>query len=87
MKDKLRAPLQLSELQLALNDMNVGKSPSPDGIVLEFYREYWQLIGQEYLTVIPRLEISTGDYNWNDSLPTQGRTKTTTNKLEADNAT
>jgi hypothetical protein len=52
MKMKLRAPIQLGEQKAALNDMKTGKSPGPNGIVLEFYKEFWDLIGEEYLQII-----------------------------------
>jgi hypothetical protein len=52
MKTKLCAPLQLGELQAALKDMKGGKSPGPDGVILEFYKEFWSLIDQEYLEML-----------------------------------
>jgi hypothetical protein len=42
---EMKAPLQLGELQAALGEMCTGKSPSLDGIVLEFYMEFWPFIG------------------------------------------
>ena len=33
------------ELHHALMDMKVGKSPGPDGILLEFYRSFWDISG------------------------------------------
>jgi hypothetical protein len=51
-KEKLRAPLQLGELQAALEAMSTGKSLGPDGIVLEFFKEMWSLIGVEFLGMI-----------------------------------
>jgi hypothetical protein len=32
--------------------MRVGKSPGFDGVVLEFYREFLHLIGEEYLQMV-----------------------------------
>jgi hypothetical protein len=52
MKNKLKAPMQLGELQTALGEMCMEKSPGPDGVVLEFYREFWKLIGPEFLEII-----------------------------------
>jgi hypothetical protein len=51
MKEKLRALVSLSELQKVLSEMKPDKSPGPDGIILEFFREYWALIGKEYLNI------------------------------------
>jgi exonuclease III len=61
MKRKLQAPIQLSELKLAIDNMCVGKSPGPDGLILEFYKEFWQLIGEEYLSMV-QLSIQTGKF-------------------------
>jgi hypothetical protein len=52
MKVAPKAPFQLGELHATLTEMKVGKSPGPDGIIFEFYREFWQLIGEEYLKMI-----------------------------------
>jgi hypothetical protein len=52
MKATLSASVSVGELQKALSEMKLGKSSGPDGIILEFYREYWPLIGEEYLSMI-----------------------------------
>jgi hypothetical protein len=51
-KTKLQAPIQLSELYATLMDMKTGKSSGLDGIVLEFYNCFWDLIGEDYLQMI-----------------------------------
>jgi hypothetical protein len=51
-KARLKAPMQLSELYAALMEMRTGKSLGPDGIVLEFYRKFWDLLGEDYLQMI-----------------------------------
>ena len=43
-KCELQAPISREELRTALWDMCPGKSPGPDGIVLEFYKVYWNLL-------------------------------------------
>jgi hypothetical protein len=35
-----------------LLDMEKGKNPSQDGIILEFYTTYWDLIGNKYLQML-----------------------------------
>ena len=40
------------ELRTALWDMSPGKSPGPDGIVLEFYKVFWNILGIEFTTMI-----------------------------------
>ena len=59
-KSLLSAPITIQELQQALADMKTGKSPGPDGIILEFYRIFWDLIEEEYLQMI-RDGISKGE--------------------------
>ena len=52
MKESLRSPITLLELELALKDMQVGKAPGPDGVIVEFYTTFWDLIGNEFLDMI-----------------------------------
>jgi hypothetical protein len=51
-KTKLGEPMQLRELHKAITEMSTSKSPGPDGVALEFFKELWPLIGQEYLELI-----------------------------------
>lgn len=51
-QQQLQAPLTLQEMTQALEEMPIGKLPSPDGVVLEFYLAFWDLIDQEYTTMI-----------------------------------
>jgi hypothetical protein len=44
--------MQLRELHKAITEMSTSKSPGPDGVALEFFKELWPLIGQEYLELI-----------------------------------
>lgn len=52
MKDRLRSALSLSELAEAVKIMKLRKSPSHDGVILEFYKIYWDLIGIDYLVML-----------------------------------
>lgn len=51
-KTRLQSPLLLGELKKAVDAMKVGKSSGPDGIVIEFYREYWSLVGHKFLDMV-----------------------------------
>jgi hypothetical protein len=42
----------MHEIEDALKSMKPGKSPGPDGILTEFYKIYWELIGDDYLIMI-----------------------------------
>ena len=48
----LDAPLNLEELDVAVSSLANGKSPGPDGITVEFYKKFWHLIRDRYLTYI-----------------------------------
>jgi hypothetical protein len=52
MKACLRVPIKMHELDEALKGMAVGKSPGPDGVVIEFYKTFWDLFGEEYHRMI-----------------------------------
>lgn len=41
-----------AELQIALGKMAKGKSPGPDGIILDFYSTFWGTIGKDYWRMI-----------------------------------
>lgn len=47
----LEGPLLATELYAALQSMEGGKAPGIDGIPVEFYREFWSVIGEDLLTV------------------------------------
>ena len=51
-KINLEAPLTLEELRAALFDIKLGKSLRHDGVVVEFYKSFWNLIGDDYLRMI-----------------------------------
>ena len=48
----LQAPIAQEELRAALWDMCPSKAPRPDGIVLEFYKVFWNILGAEFTVMI-----------------------------------
>lgn len=52
MKETLSANIRAEELRAAVMDMKLGKAPGPDGITLEFYRHYWDLISPDFVAII-----------------------------------
>ena len=44
--------LTLEELTNALNSLPSRKSPGSDGLTLEFYRKFWQILGNELVSVL-----------------------------------
>ena len=49
--NKLNSDISFVELTSALKKMKTGKSPGPDGIITEFYKLYWNHIGQDLFDV------------------------------------
>lgn len=42
----------MAEFQAALNSMALGKSSGPDGVVVEFYKHFRDIIGKDFTTMI-----------------------------------
>jgi hypothetical protein len=65
LSDKAKASLSdqitLGELKNAIDDIQPSKSPGPDGLVLEFFRIYWDIIGLDYHRMILE-SISVGRF-------------------------
>jgi len=51
-RDRCEGLLLLSEITSALGNMSKNKSPGPDGLSLEFYSKFWNLLGPILLEVI-----------------------------------
>lgn len=49
--DKLGAPISLAEVQEVVGLLQNGKSPGPDGFVVEFYKAYSNLISPHLVNV------------------------------------
>lgn len=49
---ELQGPLVLEELQAALSTMAGGKAPGIDGPPVEFYKFFWQELGEDLLEVL-----------------------------------
>jgi hypothetical protein len=52
MKARLKSPILLSELTKAVKAMKLGRAPGQDGVILEFYKVYWELINNDYLSML-----------------------------------
>ena len=52
MKERLGSALSISELSDAVKAMKLGSSPGQDGIILEFYKVYWDLINRDFLAML-----------------------------------
>ncbi|KAL6464153.1 hypothetical protein MHYP_G00264700 [Metynnis hypsauchen] len=51
-KDMLDLPLTLEELKTAVFQMSPGRAPGIDGLPVEFYKTFWDHIGQDLLSVL-----------------------------------
>jgi hypothetical protein len=52
MNTRLRAPIELGELEQAMKAMANEKAPGPDGVVIEFFKLHWKVVGADYLTML-----------------------------------
>ncbi|CAM4611155.1 unnamed protein product [Caretta caretta] len=50
-RDRLELPLTLAEFSEALHHMPTNKSPGMDGLTVEFYRMFWDILGPDLVTV------------------------------------
>ncbi|CAM2112028.1 unnamed protein product [Caretta caretta] len=50
-RDRLELPLTLAEFSEALRRMPTNKSPGMDGLTIEFYRAFWDILGPDLATV------------------------------------
>ncbi|CAM5103874.1 unnamed protein product, partial [Eretmochelys imbricata] len=50
-QDWLELPLTLAEFSEALHRMPTNKSPGMDGLTVEFYRVFWDVLGPDLVTV------------------------------------
>ncbi|CAM2096665.1 unnamed protein product [Caretta caretta] len=50
-RDRLELPLTLAEFSEALRHMPTNKSLGMDGLTVEFYRAFWDILGPELATV------------------------------------
>ncbi|CAM2106505.1 unnamed protein product [Caretta caretta] len=50
-RDQLELPLTLAEFSEALRRMPSNKSPGMDGLTVEFYRAFWDILGSDLATV------------------------------------
>ena len=48
-KAKCDSPISLKELTQALKGMPNGKSPGTDGLTVEFYKRFWDILGEDLL--------------------------------------
>ncbi|CAM2111481.1 unnamed protein product [Caretta caretta] len=50
-RDRLELPLTLAKFLEALRRMPTNKSPGMDGLIVEFYRVFWDVLGPDLVTV------------------------------------
>ncbi|CAM5160502.1 unnamed protein product, partial [Natator depressus] len=50
-RDRLELPLTLAQFSEALRRMPTNKSPGMDGLTVEFYRVFWDVLGPDLVTV------------------------------------
>lgn len=51
-KIKCEGLITIQECTEALNEMNLNKSPGSDGLTVEFYKEFWEILKEHYVNSI-----------------------------------
>lgn len=51
-KKDLESSLNFSEISKGVLELNPGKSPGIDGLTAEFYKCFWNLLGQDFYEVL-----------------------------------
>ena len=54
----LMLPISSDELFVTISQMANGKSPGPDGLTVEFYKNSWDIIGREFTNIINEIHRS-----------------------------
>ena len=66
-KEFCEANITEQEIKTTINLLKINKSPGDDGIVSEFYKEYWYLIHKEFTRVVQHIfaanTLSPSQYN------------------------
>ena len=57
-KEFCEANITEQEIKTTLNLLKINKSPGDDGIVSEFYKEYWYLIHKEFTRAVQHIPVS-----------------------------
>ena len=58
-KQLCEEPVSLKQLGFALRDMSPGKSPGTDGLTVEFYKTFWQLVNFFYKFISDQTFLSS----------------------------
>ena len=63
------SPVSIEEIRETLNSINKRKSPGPDGLSVEFYRQFWEVLEDPFLVCfkialkrVNGLHYETGSY-------------------------
>ena len=58
-RELLGSPISIPDIQKAIKDMSLNKTPGNDGLPLEIYDENWEIIGNDLLTIYKSI-LETG---------------------------
>lgn len=50
--EELMKPLSKEELYISLQSLKNGKAPGIDGLPVDFYKAYWEILGDDLLEVL-----------------------------------
>ena len=63
-RDALEGPLTYEECKKSLETFENGKSPGEDGFTVEFYKHFFNLVGQDLLASLNTSSETQGQLVW-----------------------
>jgi len=54
----LLMPISLQEVEIATQQLKVGKAPGPDGFTSDFFHNFWDLIKEELWQVVEESRVN-----------------------------
>jgi len=54
---ELKHPITKEKLRLAILEMDVGKAPRPNGVAIQFFIQFWSIVGANYNKMVVEVII------------------------------
>ena len=58
--EMLTKPIEMQEVEEAVNQMALGKAPGPDGFTTNFFHHFWNLVKEDMLAIVEESRTKRG---------------------------